>query len=334
MIGVDVTAFFFLEDFRYSKEYSAFFDIAKLVVDGRAKHSHRGRQTHVGVYERRYIVAVFAYGLVEYLVVILECGACEDPGHGGNDSGAIGINNVYEKNLTLKIAQYCKQELEKYNCKVVMTRTGDTNPSLEERADYAKAQGAKYLISIHLNSAAGGGAVGAEVYYPNTHWRPDISADGKNVAQAIQSQLVSLGLYDRGIKFRTIDTNIYPDPFRYNDGSVADYYGIIRNAKYNGLTGLIIEHCFINNVSDYNNYLSTDTKLQQLGVADANGIVSALGLSKGAYDSTAGTKKSILYQTHVQDYGWQTWKKNGEMAGTQGAARGDCEVEKNFIDTR
>ena len=148
---------------------------------------------------------------------------CLDPGHGGNDSGAIGINNVYEKNLTLKIAQYCKQELEKYNCKVVMTRTGDTNPSLEERADYAKAQGAKYLISIHLNSAAGGGAVGAEVYYPNTHWRPDISADGKNVAQAIQSQLVSLGLYDRGIKFRTIDTNIYPDPFRYNDGSVADY---------------------------------------------------------------------------------------------------------------
>lgn len=215
---------------------------------------------------------------------------CLDPGHGGNDSGAIGINNVYEKNLTLKIAQYCKQELEKYNCKVVMTRTGDTNPSLEERADYAKAQGAKYLISIHLNSAASGGAVGAEVYYPNTHWRPDISANGKNVAQAIQSQLVSLGLYDRGIKFRTIDTNIYPDPFRYDDGSVADYYGIIRNAKYNGLTGLIIEHCFINNVSDYNNYLSTDTKLQQLGVADANGIVSALGLSKGAYDSVAGTK--------------------------------------------
>lgn len=246
---------------------------------------------------------------------------CLDPGHGGNDSGAIGINNVYEKNLTLKIAQYCKQELEKYNCKVVMTRNGDTNPSLEERADYAKAQGAKYLISIHLNSAAGGGAVGAEVYYPNTHWRPDISANGKNVAQAIQSQLVSLGLYDRGIKFRTIDTNIYPDTYRYDDGSVADYYGIIRNAKYNGLTGLIIEHCFINNASDYNNYLSMDAKLQQLGVADANGIVSALGLSKGAYDSTAGTKKSILYQTHVQDYGWQTWKKNGEMAGTQGEAK-------------
>jgi len=204
---------------------------------------------------------------------------CLDPGHGGIDSGAVGVNNAYEKDLTLKIAQYCKQELEKYDCNVVMTRTEDTNPSLEDRANYAKSQGAQYLISIHLNSG-GGYAVGAEVYYPNTNWRPDISQNGRNVAQAIQNQLVSLGIRDRGIKFRTIDTNEYPDPFRYDDGSVADYYGIIRNAKYNGLTGLIIEHCFINSVSDYNNYLNSDAKLQKLGVADANGIVSALGLSK------------------------------------------------------
>lgn len=246
---------------------------------------------------------------------------CLDPGHGGNDSGAIGVNNVYEKNLTLKIAQYCKQELEKYNCHVVMTRTGDTNPSLEDRANFAKSQGAQYLISIHLNSAAGGGAVGAEVYYPNTHWRPDISANGKNVAQAIQSQLVSLGLYDRGIKFRTIDTNIYPDPFRYDDSSVADYYGIIRNAKYNGLTGMIIEHCFINNVSDYNNYLNSDAKLQKLGVADANGIVSALGLTKASENSVVTSSPSISYQTHVQDYGWQSWKLNGEVSGTVGQSK-------------
>lgn len=246
---------------------------------------------------------------------------CLDPGHGGNDSGAVGVNNAYEKDLTLKIAQYCKQELEKYNCHVVMTRTGDTNPSLEDRTNFAKSQGAQYLISIHLNSAAGGGAVGAEVYYPNTHWRPDISANGKNVAQAIQSQLVSLGLYDRGIKFRTIDTNIYPDPFRYDDNSVADYYGIIRNAKYNGLTGMIIEHCFINNVLDYNNYLNSDAKLQKLGVADANGIVSALGLTKASENSVVTSSPSISYQTHVQDYGWQSWKLNGEVSGTVGQSK-------------
>ena len=247
---------------------------------------------------------------------------CLDPGHGGNDSGAIGVNNVYEKNLTLKIAQYCKQELEKYNCHVVMTRTGDTNPSLEDRANFAKSQGAQYLISIHLNSAAGGGAVGAEVYYPNTNWRPDISQNGKNVAQAIQNQLVSLGIRDRGIKFRTIDTNEYPDPFRYDDGSVADYYGIIRNAKYNGLTGMIIEHCFINGRNPLpDNYLNSDAKLQKLGVADANGIVSALGLTKASENSVVTSSPSISYQTHVQDYGWQSWKSNGEVSGTVGQSK-------------
>lgn len=246
---------------------------------------------------------------------------CLDPGHGGNDSGAVGVNNAYEKNLTLKIAQYCKQELEKYNCHVVMTRTGDTNPSLEDRANYAKSQGAQYLISIHLNSTPGGNAIGAEVYYPNTNWRPDISQNGKNVAQAIQNQLVSLGIHDRRIKFRTIDTNIYHDPYRYDDGSVADYYGIIRNAKYNGLTGLIIEHCFINSESDYNNYLNSDAKLQKLGVADANGIVSALGLTKASENSVVNSSPSISYQTHVQDYGWQSWKLNGEVSGTVGQSK-------------
>ena len=246
---------------------------------------------------------------------------CLDPGHGGNDSGAVGVNNAYEKDLTLKIAQYCKQELEKYDCNVVMTRTGDTNPSLEDRANYAKSQGAQYLISIHLNSG-GGYAVGAEVYYPNTNWRPDISQNGRNVAQAIQNQLVSLGIRDRGIKFRTIDTNEYPDPFRYDDGSVADYYGIIRNAKYNGLTGLIIEHCFINSVSDYNNYLNSDAKLQKLGVADANGIVSALGLSKKDAKTliTGATKTNVSQMVNYFINNGGTYDKFSKYGAQKGAA--------------
>ena len=223
---------------------------------------------------------------------------CLDPGHGGNDGGATGVNGVQEKNLTFKIAQYCMNELKKYKCNVYLTRTGDTNPSLQERADIAKKYGASYLISIHLNSSTTNTSYGAEVYYPNTNWRPDLSSNGKNVAQAIQKELTKLGIYNRGIKFLTIDTNIYKDPFRYDDGSVADHYGIIRNAKYNGLTGLIIEHCFVNNYSDYNNYLSSDTKLQMLGVADANGIVSALGLSKkesfADYDKLAKANKDVI----------------------------------------
>lgn len=243
---------------------------------------------------------------------------CLDPGHGGAESGTLNYNGTgLEKDYNLKIAKYCYDELQKYNCKVVMTRSTDKYMGLEERAEYAKQQGAQYLISFHLNASVSHKAYGAEVYYPNTNWRPDISAKGKVMAQAIQNQLVSLGLHDRGIKFRTIDINEYPNPHRYDDNSIADYYGVIRNAKTRGITGLIIEHCCMDNESDFNKYLGSEEKIKQLGVADANGIVAALGLTK----AVANTNPSVTYQTHVQDYGWQEWKNDGEMSGTSGQSK-------------
>lgn len=243
---------------------------------------------------------------------------CLDPGHGGSESGTLNYNGTgLEKDYNLKIAKYCYDELQKYNCKVVMTRSTDKYMTLEERAEYAKQQGAQYLISFHLNASQKHNAYGAEVYYPNTNWRPDISEKGKVMAQAIQKQLVSLGLYDRGIKFRTIDINEYPNPHRYDDNSIADYYGVIRNAKTRGITGLIIEHCCMDNESDFNKYLGSEEKIKQLGVADAKGIVAALGLTKGAVNSNP----SVVYQTHVQTIGWQGWKKDGEMSGTSGQSK-------------
>lgn len=243
---------------------------------------------------------------------------CLDPGHGGAESGTLNYNGTgLEKDYNLKIAKYCYDELQKYNCKVVMTRSTDKYMTLEERAEYAKQQGAQYLISFHLNASQKHNAYGAEVYYPNTNWRPDISAKGKVMAQSIQNELVKLGLYDRGIKFRTIDINEYPNPHRYDDNSIADYYGVIRNAKTRGITGLIIEHCCMDNESDFNKYLGSEEKIKQLGVADANGIVAALGLTKGAVNSNP----SVVYQTHVQTFGWQGWKKDGEMSGTSGQSK-------------
>ena len=243
---------------------------------------------------------------------------CLDPCHGGAESGTLNYNGTgLEKDYNLKIAKYCYDELQKYNCKVVMTRSTDKYMTLEERAEYAKQQGAQYLISFHLNASQKHNAYGAEVYYPNANWRPDISEKGKVMAQAIQNQLVSLGLHDRGIKFRTIDINEYPNPHRYDDNSIADYYGVIRNAKTRGITGLIIEHCCMDNESDFNKYLGSEEKIKQLGVADANGIVAALGLTKGAVNSNP----SVVYQTHVQTIGWQGWKKDGEMSGTSGQSK-------------
>ena len=205
---------------------------------------------------------------------------CLDPGHGGSDSGATAFG-AKESDLTLKIAQYCKEELSKYDVNVVMTRTTDTRLSeeaamdLKNRVEVAKKAGASYFISIHINSAANSAAKGAEVYYPNTSGNKNLSSNGQNLAKAIQKQLTALGLYDRGIKIRNYtDGTTSSNP----NSSDQDYYGVIRYAKQANITGLIVEHCFISNKEEFDKYLGSDAKLQQLGIADARGIVSALGL--------------------------------------------------------
>lgn len=223
---------------------------------------------------------------------------CLDPGHGGNDSGATAFGTK-ESDLTLKIAQYCKEELAKYDVNVVMTRTTDTRLSeeaamdLKNRVEVAKKAGASYFISIHINSAANSAAKGAEVYYPNTSGNKNLSSNGQNLAKAIQKQLTALGLYDRGIKIRNYtDGTTSSNP----NSSDQDYYGVIRYAKQANITGLIVEHCFISNKEEFDKYLGSNAKLQQLGIADARGIVSALGLQakNQSLDTLAKDNRNVL----------------------------------------
>lgn len=223
---------------------------------------------------------------------------CLDPGHGGSDSGATAFG-AKESDLTLKIAQYCKEELAKYDVNVVMTRTTDTRLSeetamdLKNRVEVAKKAGASYFISIHINSAQNSAAHGAEVYYPNTSGNKNLSTNGQNLAKAIQKQLTALGLYDRGIKIRNYtDGTTSSNP----NSSDQDYYGVIRYAKQANITGLIVEHCFISNKEEFDKYLGSNAKLQQLGIADAKGIVSALGLQvkEDPIDTLAKENASVL----------------------------------------
>ena len=249
-----------------------------------------------------------------------------DPGHGGSDSGATR-GSVYEKNINFKVAQYCKAELEQYcGVTVYMTRTGDTNPSLQERAQIAANYGANILVSIHQNSGSSS-AYGAEVYYPNRNYKPAIGDSGKAVADSIQKELVSLGLSNRGTKIRNTANGS-----TYADGSYSDYYGIIRNSKNLGIPAIIVEHAFLSNASDYNNFLSSDSKLQKLGIADATGIAKAFGLSKGRWE-TIGGEKFYIYASGEKAYGAKkigsTWyyfdEKTGAMhTGWRNAGEKKC----------
>ena len=198
-----------------------------------------------------------------------------DPGHDSTHVGA-SANGVREEVLTLKIAQYCKAELEEYaGVSVYMTRTtagcphpgGSSAHDIDQRVADAVAAGASVYVSFHLNSSTSSAAKGAEIIIPNTNWKPQVGNDGKKLATLIESELVGLGLEKR--KIYSKDTTVNE---RYEDGSLSDYFTVQISAKEHGIPGIIVEHAFVTNTSDVNNFLNNEAGLKKLGVADATGI--------------------------------------------------------------
>ena len=224
-----------------------------------------------------------------------------DPGHGGSDPGAVA-NGLREKDLTLAVSLALKEELESYDgVRVVMTRTTDTRPSentsadLSSRVDMAVAADADALVSIHFNSASPI-ANGAEVWYGNSSsYNYGTHTQGRALSNAIQKQLTSLGLADRGIKTRD---NPYYD---YPDGSTGDYYAIIRQAREENMTGIIVEHAFVTSASDAA-LLHDANFVRSLGIADATGIAQAYGLSKGTWRADGNSWSFI--SNGVAKTGW------------------------------
>ena len=119
-----------------------------------------------------------------------------DPGHGGNDPGKIGINDVLEKDVNLAISLKLKEILEQNDCKVIMTREadqglyqeGDSNKKvadLHARCQIINDSGADAVISIHQNSFTSESSKGSQVFYQTT------SGEGKVLAEILQEQLVS-----------------------------------------------------------------------------------------------------------------------------------------------
>lgn len=87
-----------------------------------------------------------------------------DPGHGGDNLGALGFEGVYEKTIVLSIAFALKTDLEKRtNARVILTRNSDKTLSLKQRVDIANTSGATLFISLHANMAYNRDAKGVQV---------------------------------------------------------------------------------------------------------------------------------------------------------------------------
>jgi N-acetylmuramoyl-L-alanine amidase len=104
---------------------------------------------------------IYSYGNFGYIII--------DPGHGGEDPGAIGKWGIKEKDITLSVSKKIADILKKeYGFKVVLTRDGDYFVSLKERAEIAKKFNAKLFVSIHCNYSETDNAEGPETYFLST----------------------------------------------------------------------------------------------------------------------------------------------------------------------
>jgi len=225
------------------------------------------------------------------LVVVLA------PGHCATHNGGAVRGNLREESLVLAIAKYAKAELETYaGVTVYLSQTTEsctwgTNLStcLSGHADYAAGVGANVLISLHINATetTTTTATGAEAiitihssYYSSMY----------NLSASILAQLAKVGLSTRRIYTDADDG----DRGTYATGQLVDDFSVIRNSVLQGIPAFILEHAFINNLSDQA-LLSSAGGLQSIGIADATGIANYYGLTKksAANELTDAQKEDI-----------------------------------------
>lgn len=177
-----------------------------------------------------------------------------DPGHGGEDTGAISQNNVNEKDVVLDISLKLGEKLEENNFKVYFTRKSDkalgntVRSDIINRAKFINARNADIFLSIHLNGSDVESAKGVESY--------SRFLDDKSylLAESIQDELSSIEYTkDRGIK-------------ETNEKSL----GILR---YTNITGVLLELGFITNSED-EKYLISEEGQDIIVYCILNGILN------------------------------------------------------------
>ncbi|MEH2181170.1 N-acetylmuramoyl-L-alanine amidase [Nostoc sp.] len=118
-----------------------------------------------------------------------------DPGHGGKDSGALGIGGAREKDVILPIGKRLGEILQQHGVQVILTRDSDYFVTLPGRVQLAERANADVFVSIHANSAGASrpDVNGLEVYYYD---------NGLNLARIVRSSILQSisTIKDRGVR--------------------------------------------------------------------------------------------------------------------------------------
>ncbi len=179
-----------------------------------------------------------------------------DAGHGGKDSGKIGIHKILEKNINLEIAKKVQQLLLEQNIKVVMTREQDVDladskiEDLRKRVEIINDAKPDLAVSIHQNSYTSEEIRGAQVFYYSQ------SDKGEKLASILQNALLKVD----------------PENKRKEKGN--DSYFILKKTE---VPVVIVECGFLSNTKESEKLVS-DEYQDLLAKAIFDGIMEFLSL--------------------------------------------------------
>ncbi len=187
-----------------------------------------------------------------------------DAGHGGNDPGAIGVNNTKEADITLKVVSKINENLKEQGVSYETSRTNNSTVSLSARTNKANKSNAKCLVSIHCN-AFNKKAKGIETFaYAEKY---------NKLAKIIHGNLLKTKAYtiDRGVK-----------------------YGNLHMLRESNMPACLVELGFIDNIEDNNLLLKN---IDVYAEAVAKGICEYLGVTWKETSNPSGDKPQYIVAT-------------------------------------
>lgn len=191
-----------------------------------------------------------------------------DAGHGGNDSGAVGIRGIREKDVALKVTLMLGSLLTAAGVAVSYTRTEDRFIELSERATMANRANADLFLSIHCNSSDRRSATGFEVF----------TTPGETEADELATALFVEYAKAFPKKLKRIDD-------KDGDPDKEASFAVLRLSR---MPSALFELDFISN-PEVEAWLAEEANQQTMAEALCNGVLRYLGMVPAAVPATPAT---------------------------------------------
>lgn len=216
-----------------------------------------------------------------------------DPGHGGEEIGAVGLigrnKKIFEKDLSLRLAQKIKNHLSK-STSTYLTRSFDRVVSLQERADMADLLKADLFLSVHFNSSPNARSNGFELYYldNNSNVAAQKVERAENLNLKGEELIVNQILVDLVVQQTVVHSKQLAAAVHESIRPVVKQHRLVDRGIKPGLfyvlalskrPGLLIEAGFVSNQNELRK-INQDQYLEDLAGAISEGILSFIKMKK------------------------------------------------------